>query len=366
MHKTIRGPKMFLKKLTPYYLSQLVLPGRLHSYVKMITDVQELQGKDWMRSRTLGIHLVRAARRESYGDFPLRTGWARCEAGFEPRYVYELKDAELCVPDGAIRVGGRLVAECVGDKGEAACRALAWRLGEPFLKSRMIDVSAERGCTFLEHTGYFHFLIESLARMLFVLKFRPETQVLLDEIEMHGFYGDYVEYLIRQGVIRRYQTVSHGVYRIPRFVFCAKENDSGMFSVETVKILREALLQGLPSPERISRRIFLTRKGTRRFDNQDEIERQARERGLEVIDTDGMPVLGQIALFRSAELVVSNHGAGLTNLLFANPGTRVVELFSPKWLNDCYFRLSAQLGHKYMCSIAESSKGWGVLKLPSW
>ena len=44
---------------------------------------------------------------------------------------------------------------------------------------------------------------------------------------------------------------------------------------------------------------------------------------------DGMSVSEQAQLFANAEAVVGVHGAALTNLVFAAPGTRVVEIFPP-------------------------------------
>ena len=47
----------------------------------------------------------------------------------------------------------------------------------------------------------------------------------------------------------------------------------------------------------------------------------------------------QVALFRDAETVVAPHGGGLTNLVFCDPGTKVIELF-PAANIDLYYRLA--------------------------
>jgi capsular polysaccharide biosynthesis protein len=43
-------------------------------------------------------------------------------------------------------------------------------------------------------------------------------------------------------------------------------------------------------------------------------------------------------------VVVGAHGAALSNLAFCNPGTHVIELFSPLYVNACYRNLSLAAG----------------------
>ena len=42
-----------------------------------------------------------------------------------------------------------------------------------------------------------------------------------------------------------------------------------------------------------------------------------------------MTVASQARLFANATAIIGVHGAALTNLLFAQPGTKVIELFPP-------------------------------------
>ena len=42
-------------------------------------------------------------------------------------------------------------------------------------------------------------------------------------------------------------------------------------------------------------------------------------------------------------MIVAPHGAGLSNLVFCRPGTTVIEIFSPQWLNLAFWKLAAQL-----------------------
>lgn len=55
---------------------------------------------------------------------------------------------------------------------------------------------------------------------------------------------------------------------------------------------------------------------------------------------EGLPLAEQIAIFSSAEMIVAQHGAALSNLLWARPGTAVVEIMPdtmPQEIHDVGF-----------------------------
>ena len=49
--------------------------------------------------------------------------------------------------------------------------------------------------------------------------------------------------------------------------------------------------------------------------------------GFEIYMLSGLNVWSQARLFNSAGVIVGSHGGGLTNLVFCNPGTKVLEFF---------------------------------------
>jgi capsular polysaccharide biosynthesis protein len=51
----------------------------------------------------------------------------------------------------------------------------------------------------------------------------------------------------------------------------------------------------------------------------------------------------QILLFQSAEFVISPHGAGLSNLLFCEPGTKVIELMPSFEMRPFFWLISEKL-----------------------
>jgi len=61
----------------------------------------------------------------------------------------------------------------------------------------------------------------------------------------------------------------------------------------------------------------------------------------------------QVRTMREAAVLLGVHGANLTNMLFMEPGTAVVELTSLSSFNDCYYCLSASLGITYYAAPCE-------------
>jgi hypothetical protein len=91
--------------------------------------------------------------------------------------------------------------------------------------------------------------------------------------------------------------------------------------------------------------IYLKRSGRRRMANEDEVIALMASRGIVAVDPEAMTVAEQIRLFRGARLIVSSHGAGLTNMIFSDHA-RVIELFGP-WKSLCYSAIAIGFGHDY-------------------
>jgi capsular polysaccharide biosynthesis protein len=107
------------------------------------------------------------------------------------------------------------------------------------------------------------------------------------------------------------------------------------------------------APEAGARRIFVMRDGSekRRILNQAELDELLREHGIDSVSLQGRSVAEQVALFASAELVVSVLGAALTNLVYCRPRTRVIEILPANLTFPVYLKLSATLGLDHAVSV---------------
>jgi capsular polysaccharide biosynthesis protein len=96
----------------------------------------------------------------------------------------------------------------------------------------------------------------------------------------------------------------------------------------------------------------------RRPANEAEREQLCVQRGVRPVVSERLPFREQVALFWSARTIVATHGAGLANLVFAEPGGRLLELFLPELFNECYAHVAVLRGLRYepfYCSGVDNS-----------
>jgi hypothetical protein len=111
------------------------------------------------------------------------------------------------------------------------------------------------------------------------------------------------------------------------------------------------------------RRIYVSRRDSsnRRLLNEDEVIDAVGGAGFEIVSLGEMSVTEQIALFGEAKHIVAPHGAGLTNILFASPGSTLLELHMDSYTQWSFRRLAGLVGLTYGCVIGTSLHPWDVV-----
>jgi capsular polysaccharide biosynthesis protein len=97
------------------------------------------------------------------------------------------------------------------------------------------------------------------------------------------------------------------------------------------------------------KRIYVSRKDatSRRILNEESLIKALEKLDFQIISMNGLSVNEQAAIFYDAEVIVSPHGAAMTNLVFCHTECKVLEIFSPRYLNPCYRALSNLIGVNY-------------------
>jgi tetratricopeptide (TPR) repeat protein len=107
-----------------------------------------------------------------------------------------------------------------------------------------------------------------------------------------------------------------------------------------------------PSPERIY--ISRAQAHHRRLLNETAVVERLARLGFVSVELEALPLTEQIALFAQAKVIVAPHGGGLTNLLFCQPGTAVIELFAPSYIRPYYWPISHHLKLRHYFITGES------------
>jgi len=275
---------------------------------------------------------------------------------FARRHVYQLKDVIVNPRTGACSADVHFFQESFG----SLRRCL---LEKPFPASGTV-LHFQGPATCIHATGYYHFLLEEVPRLLWTLDHFPDVKVCLAD-SAPQFCRDILDLMVERGITKGYETIkSDSLFKIEEYVFTQAEAYSGFVHSADLSLLVKIISGGASQAANPNPKIYISRKNVARsFDNETEIEENLRNRGFEVVHSENLAFSDQVALFRSASMVVAGHGAGLANLVWSQPDTRVVELFSPRYFNDCYARLCSSLQIKYQPVWAQESSRWGIIDL---
>jgi len=107
------------------------------------------------------------------------------------------------------------------------------------------------------------------------------------------------------------------------------------------------------SEERI--KLFISRpEGTRRaIINEDELIKLLIREGFTVAAMEGLSVQEQASLLSRTDVLIAAHGGALTNMVFAQPGSQIIELFGSH-VYPYYYGLANLCGHHYLALLQNS------------
>jgi capsular polysaccharide biosynthesis protein len=103
------------------------------------------------------------------------------------------------------------------------------------------------------------------------------------------------------------------------------------------------------------KRLYISRAKARRrkIINEQEVLNCLQKWRFTPIYLEQYNFVEQIALLANAEAIVAPHGAGLTNLLWCQAGTKILEIFSPRFINPCFWALASQVNVDYFYLIGK-------------
>jgi len=104
------------------------------------------------------------------------------------------------------------------------------------------------------------------------------------------------------------------------------------------------------------RRLYISRAKAplRRVLNEHEVEKLLGKYGFETILAEDLSYSQQTEIFSQASHVIGAHGAGLTNILFCNPGLAVIELLN-EYYTRVYWSLSQAMGSRQYRQLKSSN-----------
>jgi hypothetical protein len=231
--------------------------------------------------------------------------------------------------------------------------------------------------------NYWHFLMDALPRLSMLEHFPADTGILV-----RGPLAPWQRELLGLlGVLGRVREVTESRLCVEDYYFASPTAMTGTWNPVAVAFLRERLLApviravsvfrgrssdsfGCLSSEAVvkkvlypglknhsvengsAKKIFIARGSdwNRGIRNQDEVILFFEERGWTILEPEKFSVKEQIRIFSQAEAVCGLHGSALTNILWAPPGCRVLELCADNFILGSFEWLARCLNqpHSYL------------------
>ncbi|TBR25247.1 MAG: glycosyltransferase family 61 protein, partial [Reyranella sp.] len=104
----------------------------------------------------------------------------------------------------------------------------------------------------------------------------------------------------------------------------------------------------------------------RRILNENDLLPGLRDMGFRIVAPGKLSLNEQIEAFRNARVVLSPHGAGLTNILFCRPNTTLVEIFPEGGVHgSAFLRIASQLNFNYYYVVGQKVENKQSKKNPN-
>lgn len=244
-----------------------------------------------------------------------------------------------------------------------------WREHPIFLRPRLPRIEEVSGSLAVLATrggsnNYYHFLLDVLPRLAVLDACVPDAKPDALYLPTATRYQQELLALTGLDTATVVETRKHRAVRAETLLVPSLPNPDELAPGWLVAWLRERL----PAVDTADkpRRIFVTRGDrphTRRLESEPALWPQLEARGFARIDPGTMSVRDQIDHFAAAEAIIGVHGAALTNLVFARPGVRVLELFAPAYLKHCFWSITQSIpGAEYRYLVGDGDPvpegGW--------
>lgn len=232
-----------------------------------------------------------------------------------------------------------------------------------FLQKKIVGnvLSLTQGSSAINNYG--HWMLDILPKLCITEKFKNLNS--FDAIYLpnynHLFQKDSLRYFkisnkkfingknIKHIYADKFTIPQHPYWKLNKHQFATANIDS-----EFIKILRGKFLKKIKKLKK--KKIFIDRSDSAfahsQIENYNEVIKVLKYYNFEIVKLKDMPFKDQISYFYNANIVVGAHGAGLSNVLFCNPGTKLVEILSWKFKTNLLKNISVINKLKYFRLIS--------------
>ena len=206
--------------------------------------------------------------------------------------------------------------------------------------------------------NFWHWTVDTLTQLEGIEYYQQQTGIkpkLIVEANLRSWQQDSLKLLgYEEKDLIVWQDFRRTVNKLIVPSFRRSYNDiHGEISVSACQWLRNKILSNILSKASndtsFSTKVFISRRKAlgRRIKNEDEVLKTLEPLGFAAYILEKMSYIEQVKLFAQAKVIVAPHGAGLTNLIFADHPI-ILELFGA-YVGREFANLARGMGYKYGC-----------------
>jgi hypothetical protein len=197
--------------------------------------------------------------------------------------------------------------------------------------------------------GYAHWILDTLPRIFAIKDILSQYVVILPNYSKMGFRRDSLDlFPIREKI---YIEKDHYV-KVENLYFPSFIAPTGNYHIGNITSLRKWIWNELSGNlnYKIGEKIYISRKktGRRIIINETEIENLLIQKGFKTVYLEEYTFYEQISILYNTRFLISIHGAGLTNIIFMQPGSSLLELrLKGDFNNNMFFSLANAMDIRY-------------------
>jgi hypothetical protein len=341
-----------------------------------LSEISENRGYWYERLNAVSEEVIcRGPKHLSASDIPEKIQDINRPFKFSPAFVCQLPHVKLMGPPALAFLGAAPILESAVARQDCMDRSIdltidhQGRMWEVLLPSHVRpQARVEILCSLVNvwSKAYFHWLLECLTRLegldhyIKMTGNRPKLLIdrnppnwMIESLHLLGY---------TQGDLLYWDSE---VLHAERFVLPSYRRQAGRTSIKACRWLKAQLFSSLGIEIPVGNdplRVFVSRRkaGARRIVNEEQVMDCLAIHGFRTYVLEEMSFSDQVRLFSQADTIVAPHGAGLANMIFALPGTRVFEVFGRDYINPCFYNLAHGLNFDYT-SFVFSQQGQDIV-----
>lgn len=233
-----------------------------------------------------------------------------------------------------------------------------------YLSSSNENIKLGTWCTDPWGNGYYHWIVDTLQRYYSIYEMNSEITLLLPEsYKSLGFVTESLKSLkIKHKWVGKNEVVKVESLYLPAFIKPRGTCNPKYISTLANKLRQMPFIYSTPK-----KMVYISRQKAlrRKIQNEDEVIDLMHKHNIDVLYMEEISWVDQMQIMANANVLISLHGAGLTNMVIMPKNSKVLEIRMDTGFNQvCYYELAGSLGHYYYYNKARpysenDSPGYG-------